>query len=82
VRVKAVRLLGVVLYTGYLVHVGLLMTILPWSEAWPTVLVRLPMRVALVLDQPSVRGAISGFGVLHLLMLFLELAVSPRHRTP
>jgi hypothetical protein len=76
--VRSARFLGTLLYVGYLVHVGLLMVILPWSTTWPMLLVKLPPAVGMTLDLPAVRGAISGFGVLHLLLVVAELVVAHR----
>lgn len=77
---RALRLLGIALYAGYLVHVGLLMLLLPWSGLWPDLLVRMPFSAAMALDLPAVRGAISAFGALHLAMVVAELVVAPPHR--
>ncbi len=70
---KVLRFLLIVVYVGYLVHVGLMMLLLPWNAVWPLLLSRMPPQAALVLDAPAVRGAISGFGLLHLLLLAAEL---------
>ncbi len=75
--VKLLRFVLVVAYVGYLVHVGLTMLLLPWNSAWPLLLARMPPAAAAVLDDPAVRGAISGFGLLHLLLLAAEL-LTPR----
>ncbi len=80
-RVRTLRLLGMMLYVAYLVHVGLLMVVLPWSASWSPLLARLPLGLAVLLDHPAARGAISGFGALHLLLVAAELALSP-HRRP
>lgn len=77
---RALHLLGVALYAGYLVHVGLLMLLLPWSSVWPDLLVRMPYSAAMVLDLPAVRGAISALGSLHLAMVAAELVVAPPRR--
>lgn len=77
---RALHLLGVALYAGYLVHVGLLMLLLPWSSVWPDLLVRMPYPAAMVLDLPAVRGAISALGSLHLAMVAAELVVAPPRR--
>jgi len=66
-------LLLVVLYTCYLVQAGLLMAMLPWSEAWSILLLRLNPSVAAWLDVPSIKGLVTAFGLLHLLLLALEL---------
>ena len=81
--VKPLRWVLVVLYIGYLVQVGLLMLFLPWSDAWPMLLLRLPPRLLGVLDSPALRGAISGLGLLHLLLLSFELGLArPGRRAP
>lgn len=70
---KAVRFIFVVLYAAYMTHMGMLLTLIPWSDAWPHLLLLLPTETALLLDRPVLRGLISGFGLLHLLALLLEL---------
>ena len=70
---KLPRLLVTALYIGYLVQVGLLMVVLPWSDAWRVVIAQLPLRAAWILDAPAARGAITGFGVLHLLLVVAEV---------
>lgn len=75
---RGLRLFGVALYAGYLVHVGLLMLLLPWSSVWTDLLLRMPYAAATVLDLPAVRGALSAFGALHLVMVAAELVVAPR----
>jgi len=71
--VKAFRLVAVVAYVGYLVQIGLLMVMLPWSDAWSVLLLRLPASLAVWLDSPAVKGMVTAFGCLHLLLLALEL---------
>jgi len=71
--VKAVRFLVLLIYVGYLVQVGLLLLLLPWSQGWGQLLAWIPVSVAGTLDLPIVRGLISGFGALHLLLLAAEL---------
>jgi hypothetical protein len=72
-RVRMRHFLLTVLYVGYLVQVGLLLLLLPWSQAWSSILLELPYRLGIVLDAPAIRGLISGFGLLHLLLLLVEL---------
>jgi len=74
-----------VLYVGYLVQVGLLMVWLPWSRIWSYLVVKMPLSASWILDAPLVKGGITAFGVLHLLMVLAELidagaqqAASPR----
>jgi hypothetical protein len=74
--VKLLRLAGTVVYIGYLVQVGLLMLYLPWSPAWSLILLRLPFPLAAVLDLPALRGAVSAFGLLHLVVVAAELAAA------
>jgi hypothetical protein len=76
--VRALRLLVLLLYASYLANVGMLLVMLPWSDAWSRVVLFLPYRVALVIDTPAVRGALTAFGVLHLLLLLAELVVPVR----
>jgi hypothetical protein len=71
--VRLPRLLVTTIYIGYLVQVGLLMVILPWSDVWRLLITMLPLRVAYILDAPAARGAITGFGALHLLMVVAEV---------
>ncbi len=75
---KAVRTLVDVLYVGYLVQVGLMMVVLPWSDAWSSLILRLPPAVAIVLDAPPLRGAITAFGLIHLGFLLLEFRLARR----
>jgi hypothetical protein len=74
-----VQLLGTGLYIGYLVQVGLLMIYLPWSRLWGLLIARLPPNAAWLLDAPAVRGALTGFGVLHLVMVCAELVAAGAH---
>lgn len=66
---------------GYLVNVGLLLVMLPWSQVWGVLLTMFPVSIASVLDQPWFRGLLSAFGVLHLLLVVWEL-VHPTLLTP
>jgi len=79
--VSPLRFLVIVLYIGYLVNVGLLFVIVPWSQVWGLMLTMCPTRIAAILDLPWVRGALSAFGVLHLLLVAWEL-VHPTLLTP
>ena len=64
-----------IVYVGYLVHVGLLLMLVPWTDLWSALILTLPLRLALVLDSPAVRGAISAFGFLHLMLVVTELVM-------
>ena len=70
---KLTRFLFIVLYMGYLVNAGLLLIMLPWSRLWGLLLTRFPHSLALVLDVPWIRGMLSAFGALHLLLVAWEL---------
>ena len=79
--VSPLRFLVVVLYIGYLVNVGLLFVVVPWSQIWGLVLTMLPTRSAAFLGLPWIRGTLSAFGVLHLLLVLWEM-VQPTLLTP
>ena len=70
--VRALRAILTILYASYLVNMGILLIMLPWSEVWAHALLLMPMRLAVLVDIPAVRGVISAFGVLHLLLLVAE----------
>jgi hypothetical protein len=76
--VRLPRLLVTTIYIGYLVQVGLLMVVLPWSDLWRLLIAQLPLRVAWILDAPAARGALTGFGVLHLLLVVAEIVHAGR----
>lgn len=61
------------MYMGYLVNVGLLLLLLPWSAPWGLIVTQFPPGASLILDSPWFRGLLSAFGLLHLLMVFWEL---------
>jgi hypothetical protein len=79
--VSPLRFLAIVVYIGYLVNVGLLFVVVPWSQVWGLVLTMCPTRMAAVLGLPWVRGALSAFGALHLMLVVWEL-VQPTLLTP
>jgi len=79
--VSVIRFVAIVVYIGYLVNVGLLFIVVPWSQVWGLLLTRCPMQLAEVLGLPSVRGALSAFGVLHLTLVLWEL-IHPTLLTP
>ena len=78
---KLGRFFLIVFYMGYLVNVGLMLILLPWSRAWGLLLTRFPHSAATILDSPWIRGALSAFGVLHLLLVVWEL-INPTLLTP
>ncbi len=70
---RILKFLATLVYVGYLVQVGLLMTMLPWSEVWGLLVLRFPPQMAAVMDWPAVKGAITAFGVLHLMLVAVEI---------
>jgi hypothetical protein len=79
--VSLTKFLVIVVYIGYLVNVGLLFIVLPWSQVWGIILTMFPTRLAAILGLPWVRGVLSAFGGLHLLLVLWEL-VQPTLLTP
>ena len=73
---RILKFLATLIYIGYLVQVGLLMTMLPWYEVWSLLVLRLPPELAAVMDWPAVRGAVTAFGVLHLALVAVEVGSS------
>jgi hypothetical protein len=71
--VKLLRFLAIVIYVGYLVNVGLLFVLLPWSRAWGMFMAIFPPGLTQILDAPWARGALSAFGVLHLCLVVWEM---------
>ena len=70
--VRALRIVAAVLYATYLVHVGLLLLLAPWSAIWNAFTAAVPLPWSLWLASPAVRGALSALGALHLLLLAAE----------
>ncbi len=59
--------LGEILFVLYCLEAGVLLTCLPWTGGWSETLLRLPDSGALALaSHPLLRGAVSGFGLVHL----------------
>ena len=75
------RLLIGILYASYLTHAGVLLVIVPWSTMWRRAVLCYSAPWNAILDSPSLRGAVSAVGVLHLLALLAELAVAIRSVT-
>jgi len=71
--VRVSRLLLTAVYIGYLVQVGLLMIIVPWSSAWRLLMSRIPPHAAWLLDAPAARGALTALGGLHLFLVVAEV---------
>lgn len=57
-----------ILFVFYCAEAGLLLTLLPWSPAWEQIMRQIPIAAlqAVVLS-PLVRGATTGFGLVHIL---------------
>lgn len=61
-----------IVFVLYCTTAGLLLLYAPWSPAWDTMLAALPGGLRL-LDQPWLRGALSGFGLVHLVWVLHEI---------
>lgn len=70
-----------IVFVLYCTTAGLLFLYAPWSPAWDTMLAALPGGLHL-LDAPWLRGAISGFGLVHLVWVLheVETVLSPKRR--
>ena len=63
----------------YVCAAGWFFVLAPWSRFWALLVVpRGPLWLAPILDSPAVRGAISGFGVLHFVAAYTWLAEGHR----
>lgn len=71
--VRTLRILAAVLYATYLVHVGLLLVLLPWSPAWAQLTATLPLPWMRWLSLPAIRGTLTALGLLHIVLLGAEL---------
>ncbi len=68
----------------YCVEAGVLLTLLPWTGNWSAALLRLADPDALALaTHPVLRGAVSGFGLVHLVWGAhdLDLLLARRRRS-
>ncbi len=72
--VRLGRMIAVILYATYLVHIGLLFTLVPWSPLWNQFLAFLRPPWSLWLATPGIRGVVSAVGCLHLLLAAAEAA--------
>ncbi len=62
------------LFVEYCVVIGLLLLLLPWSDAWPQVFRQIPQSaVSDLLRNSFVRSAISAFGLVHLLWVLHDV---------
>jgi len=51
----------------YCIEAGVLLLLAPWSTSWDRTVIRVPsLAVQGVLAHPLLRGAVSGFGLVHL----------------
>jgi hypothetical protein len=57
-----------ILFILYCVEAGVFLMLTPWSPRWEQSLIQLPATsFTLLMLHPAVRGAISGFGLVHLI---------------
>jgi len=69
------RRISLVLQVVFLVWVGCILLIMPWSQVWTdNSLLSRNIRLHDLFNSGFVRGAVSGLGVVNLLMGFQELA--------
>lgn len=54
------------IFVVYCTTVGTILLLLPWSAGWDHLLVHLPYSTSKVLETSWLRGALSGFGLVHL----------------
>ncbi len=50
----------------YCAAVGIVLTVIPWTPGWNQMLHHLPLAVGALLDASLMRGALTGFGLVHL----------------
>ncbi len=57
-----------ILFVFYCAEAGLLLTLLPWSPAWEQIMRQIPFAaLQTAVLSPVLRGATTGFGLVHLL---------------
>ncbi len=65
----------------YLLEAGIFFTIVPWTRVWMmNPLLHQNMIVAVWADNPFVRGFVSGFGLIHLLVGVRDIVGMARDR--
>jgi hypothetical protein len=65
----------------YCLEAGLFFTIVPWTRIWTlNPLLHNNVTVAMLADNPFVRGFVSGFGVIHLIIGVKDLVRLVRQR--
>ena len=66
--------LVLVLFIFYCFEAGAFLVVAPWNRVWDAVVVQMPVSVLRgMLLTPSFRGAVSGFGLVHLLWAVHDL---------
>lgn len=79
--VPIARFLLVLLYATYLAYAGLFFLLAPWTEIWTMLVIRLPVQPAAFLGDPSVKGMISAFGLLHFVVALIEATTGLRSKS-
>jgi hypothetical protein len=65
-RHRSARIALIMIVVVYLTAAGWFFVLAPWSGFWTSrVVPNAPLWLALVLESPGLRGALSGLGVLH-----------------
>jgi hypothetical protein len=68
-------------YALYCLEAGLFFTVVPWTRVWTlNPLLHSTMEIGLWADNPFVRGLITGFGLVHLIVGIRELVRLARAR--
>ncbi len=70
------------LFILYCTTVGVALVFLPWSPGWDRLLFNLPFAGMRWIFSPALRGAISGFGLVHLVWGAYELREFLRPPSP
>ncbi len=65
----------------YCLEAGLFFTVVPWTRIWTmNPLLHSSLALGMFVDNPFVRGFISGFGVIHLLIGVKDIVQLTRNR--
>ncbi len=65
----------------YCLEAGLFFTIAPWTRVWTmNPLLHSNLTVGMLADNPFVRGLVSGFGVVHLIIGVKDIVMMTRGR--
>ena len=66
----------------YLLEAGLFFTIIPWTRAWTmNPLLHGSLAISVWVDNPFVRGFVSGIGIVHLLLGMRDLVAERQKRS-